>query len=100
VRFFRYRGIGAGAGGCGRVGSAGFGATSVVSEWVGLCVLKHGNEQLYSISIMVHERSRTTSYYGSAQVGHLYFLGSALQTPQRTSAMVSKQLRIAILIYM
>jgi hypothetical protein len=28
------------------------------------------------------------SYYGSAQVGHLYFLGSALQTPQRTSDIV------------
>jgi len=26
--------------------------------------------------------------YGSAQVGHLYFLGSALQTPQRTSDIV------------
>jgi len=26
--------------------------------------------------------------YGSAQVGHLYFLGFALQTPQRTSDIV------------
>ena len=26
--------------------------------------------------------------YGSAQVGHLYFFGSALQTPQRTSDIV------------
>jgi hypothetical protein len=36
----------------------------------------------------MYERLQTASYYGSAQVGHLYFLGSALQTPQRTSAIV------------
>lgn len=27
--------------------------------------------------------------YGSAQVGHLYFLGSELQTPHSTSAILS-----------
>jgi hypothetical protein len=35
------------------------------------------------------ETLQTVSYYGSAHVGHLYFLGSALQTPQRISAIVS-----------
>lgn len=34
------------------------------------------------------EELQRVSYYGSAQVGHLYFLGSALQTPQRTSDVV------------
>lgn len=31
-------------------------------------------------------------YYGSAQVGHLYFFGSVSQTPQRTVAIVSGSL--------
>jgi hypothetical protein len=52
VRFFRYRGIGAGGGGWGRVGSAGLGAVSVLSECVVLCALKQDNEQLYAMSIV------------------------------------------------
>lgn len=54
MRCFRYRGIGAGGGGCGRTGSAGSGATSVVSECVVLCVLKHDSEQLFVVRI-VHD---------------------------------------------
>jgi len=59
----------------------------VVSGCVVLCDLKHDNEQLYAISI-VGLGSPWAAYYGSAQVGHLYFFGSALQTPQRTSDIV------------
>jgi hypothetical protein len=40
------------------------------------------------------------SYYGSAQVGHLYFFGSALQTPQRGSVMLfASQLNLDLVLY-
>jgi hypothetical protein len=34
--------------------------------------------------------------YGSAQVGHLYFFGSALQTPQREEDMVVASMRYVL----
>jgi hypothetical protein len=55
-----------------------------------LCSLKHGREQLARLATgcIWEDWTGDFSYYGRAQVGHLYFFGAALQTPQSVSAMV------------
>lgn len=82
--------MGAGGGGCGRMTSGvACEVDGVGSGCVVLCSLKQGIEQLGCVSIGVEGGERVVTDYGSAQVGHLYFLGSAAQTPQRGSDMLS-----------
>jgi hypothetical protein len=87
--------MGAGGGGCGRTSSGAACEVDVVgSGCVVLWSLKQGIEQLVGISRGVEEWWEKGTDYGSAQVGHLYFLGSEAQTPQRGSDMVRGKLRI------
>ena len=84
-----------GCGGCGRVGSLeeGAGKDEVAeSACVGLWALKQVREQLGVLVSegLVGKRVCEVTYYGSAQVGHLYFFGSMAQTPQRTSAIFGR----------
>ena len=51
-----------------------------------MCSLKHDNEQLcMEVRTPNAEQQRYSTYYGSAQVGHLYFFGSEPHTLQSTS---------------
>ena len=84
-----------GCGGCGRVGSLeeGTGKDEVAdSACVGLWALKQVREQLRVLvnEGLVGNRVCKFTYYGNAQVGHLYFFGSMAQTPQTISAIFWK----------
>lgn len=65
--------------------------TGADSICVTLCSLKHEREQLQESVELQASQAGVTSYYGSAQVGHLYFFGSELHTPQIASAMLNQR---------
>lgn len=75
--------------GCGVEGVVGDGAVEV--SWESLCDLKQAIEQLrwyVSVLELVRVEGGDRVYYGSWQVGHLYFGGCCLQTPQRALILV------------
>ena len=71
------------------ISGAGAGADGVgaSSGCVSLCVLKQANEQLRAqvSEVDLGKNGMRMTYYGSAQVGHLYFLGATAQTPHVVS---------------
>jgi hypothetical protein len=58
--------------------------------------LKQGSEQLGELVMVCGRVAGRETDYGSAQVGHLYFFGSAAQTPQREEDMVVASMRYVV----